>query len=98
MGVRSGGHSLADIPQSTEQVPRRRIVLRHVDKQTYSLGANLGAITVLVGTPELSDIHAQAVIILPGTQFSPARPVPLAEVHAPSDRLACGAPFQVSQG
>src|SRR6266851_592120 len=93
MGVRGGGHSLADIPQSTEQVPRRRIVVRHIDKQTQCLGANLGAITVFVSTPEPSYIHAQAIIILRCRQFSPARPVPLAEVHAPSDRLACGTPF-----
>jgi hypothetical protein len=61
--------------------------MRHVDEQTKSVGANLGAITVLVRRPEPPNRRAQAIIILPGTQFSPARQVPLAELHAPSDRL-----------
>ena len=42
---------------------------------------------MLVRRPEPPNRRAQAVIILPGTQFSPARQVPLAELHAPSDRL-----------
>ena len=78
---------LADIPQSTKEALRRRIVIRYVDEQTKSVGANLGAITVLVRCPEPPNRRAQAIIILPGTQFSPARQVPLAEQHAPSDRL-----------
>ena len=61
--------------------------MRYVDEQTKSVGANLGAITVLVRRPEPPNRRAQAIIILPGTQFSPARQVPLAELHAPSDRL-----------
>ena len=61
--------------------------MRYVDEQTKSVGANLGAITVLVRRPEPPNRRAQAVIILPGTQFSPARQVPLTEMHAPSDRL-----------
>lgn len=60
--------------------------MRYVDEQTKSVGANLGAITVLVRRPEPPNGRAQP-IILPGTQFSPARQVPLAELHAPSDRL-----------
>jgi hypothetical protein len=79
---------LADIPQSTKEVPRCRIVARYVEEQTTSVGANLGVITVLVRRPEPPNRPAQAVIILPGTQFSPTRQVPLAEVHAPSDRLS----------
>jgi hypothetical protein len=42
---------------------------------------------VLVRCAEPPNRRAQAIIILPGTQFSPARQVPLAELHAPSDRL-----------
>lgn len=61
--------------------------MRYVDEQTKSVGANLGAITVLVRRPEPPNRRAQAIIILPSTQFSPARRVPLAELHAPSDRL-----------
>ncbi len=61
--------------------------MRYVDEQTKSVGANLGAITVLVRRPEPPNRRAEAVIILPGTQFSPARKVPLAELHAPSDWL-----------
>ena len=61
--------------------------MRYVDEQTKSVGANLGAITVLVRRPEPPNRRAQAIIILPGTQFSPARQVPLAELHAPSERL-----------
>ena len=60
--------------------------MRYVDEQTKSVGANLGAITVLVRRPEPPNRRAQA-IINPATQFSPARQVPLAELHAPSDRL-----------
>lgn len=63
------------------------MVARYVEEQTKSVGANLGAITVLVRRPEPPNRRAQAIIILPGTQFSPARQVPLAELHAPSDRL-----------
>src|ERR1700736_3950885 len=74
----------ADIPQSTKEVPRCRIVMRYVDEQTKSVGANLGAITVLVRRPGPPNRRAQAIIILPGTQFSPARQVPLAELHAPA--------------
>ena len=61
--------------------------MRYVDEQTKSVGANLGVITDFVRRAESSDMHTQAVIILPGMQFSPARQVPLAELHAPSDRL-----------
>ena len=61
--------------------------MRYVDEQTKSVGANLGAITVLARRPEPPNRRAQAIIILPGTQFSPARQVPLAELHAPSGRL-----------
>ena len=61
--------------------------MRYVDEQTKSVGANLGAITVLVRRPEPPNRRAQAIIILPGTQFSPACQVPLAELHALSDRL-----------
>jgi hypothetical protein len=50
--------------------------MRYVDEQTKSVGANLGAITVLVRRPEPPNRRAQAIIILPGTQFSPARQVP----------------------
>jgi hypothetical protein len=84
---RGGKRLLADIPQPTEEAPRRRIVVRHLNEQTSGLGANLGAITVFVRRPELPHIHAQFVIILPGAQFSPAPQIPLAEVHATSDRL-----------
>ena len=62
--------------------------MRYVDEQTKSVGANLGAITVLVRRPEPPNRRAQAIIILPGTQFSPARQIPLAELHARSDRLS----------
>ena len=65
--------------------PPNSHAVRH--EQTKSVGANLGAITVLVRRPEPPNRRAQAIIILPGTQFSPARQVPLAELHAPSDRL-----------
>jgi hypothetical protein len=58
---------LADIPQSTKEVPRRRIVMRYVDEQTKSVGANLGAITVLMRRPEAPKRRAQAIIFLPGT-------------------------------
>jgi len=61
--------------------------MRYVDEQTKSVGANLGAITVLVRRPEPPNRRAQAIIILPGTQFSPARQVPLVELRAPSGRL-----------
>src|SRR5258707_3051754 len=57
--------------------------MRYVDEQTKSVGA----ITMLVRRPEPPNRRAQAIIILPGTQSSPARQVPLAELHAPSDRL-----------
>ena len=59
----------------------------YVDEQTKSVGANLSVITVLVRRLAPPNRRAQAIIILPGTQFSPARQVPLAELHAPSDRL-----------
>jgi len=59
--------------------------MRYVDDQAKGVGANLGAITVLVRRPP--NRRAQAIIILLGTQFGPARQVPLAEPHAPSDRL-----------
>ncbi len=78
---RSGGYSLADIPQPTEQVSRGRIVVWHVAQQAECLGADFGAITPFERHAEPADVHAQAVIILPGTQFSPTRQVSLAEVH-----------------
>ncbi len=74
--------SLAHVPQPTEQVPSRRKVPWHVHEQTHCLGANLGPITSLIRSPEQPDIHAKVVVILPSTQFSPARQVLLAGVHA----------------
>jgi hypothetical protein len=78
---------LADIPQSVEQASRRRIAVRQVDQQTQRLDANLAALTVFVRGPKPSDIDAQPIIILPRTQFGPARQVSLAEMHMTSDRL-----------
>jgi len=72
--------------------------MRYVDEQTKSIGAKLGAITVLVRRPEPPNRRAQAIIILPGTQFSPARQVPLAELHAPSDRLPRDPTLTLSTG
>jgi hypothetical protein len=87
-GVRSGAHSLADIAQPTEQVSRGRIVVWHITQQAECLGAHLGAISVFERRAEPSDVHAQAVIILQGTQLSPTRQVPLAEVHTTDERQA----------
>jgi hypothetical protein len=78
----SGGYSLADIAQPTEQVARGRIVVWHVAQQAECLSADFGAITPFERSAEPADVHAQVVIILPGTQFSPTRQVPLAEMHA----------------
>jgi hypothetical protein len=64
--------------------------VRQVDNQTACLGANLGVITDFVRGAESSDMRTQAVVIMPRTQFSPARQILLAEVHATRDRLPDG--------
>jgi hypothetical protein len=69
-----GEHSFAHIPQPTERVSCSQIVMRHVDKQTDRLSARSGAVGPLVGGPEPTNVDTQAVVILPGPQFSqPAR-------------------------
>jgi hypothetical protein len=80
-------HLIDDIPQSAEQVPGRRIVVRQVNDQTQRLDANLLAITVFVRGPKPSNIDAQPIILLPRTQFGAARQVSLDVVHMTSDRL-----------
>jgi hypothetical protein len=76
-GVRSGAHSLADIAQPAALVARGRILVWHITQRAECLGAHLGAITPVERRTEPADVHAQAVIVLQGTQFSPAR-----QVHA----------------
>jgi hypothetical protein len=94
-GWPSEKHSLAHVPQPTQQVLRRCIVARQVDNQMACLGANRGVVTRFVRDAESSYMRTQSVVILPRAQFSPACQVPFAQVHATSDRLPDGtaAPF-----
>src|SRR5260370_433859 len=56
--------------------------MRYVDEQTKSVGANLGAISVLVRRPEPPNRRAQAIIILPRHAVQPSPP-------GPARRTAC---------
>ena len=89
-GWPSEAHSLAYVPQPTQQVLRRCIVARQVDNKMACLGANRGVVTRFVRDAESSYMRTQSVVILPRAPFSPACQVPFAQVHATSDRLPDG--------
>src|SRR5216684_2630219 len=74
--------SPADVPQPTEQVASGRKIRRHILEEARGLSANHRQVLSLIRIHKQPDVHAQPVVILKCSEFSPTRQVLLAGAHA----------------